>query len=91
LPDAAFFQDQVTCLDCTLMKKSVRNGFAKAARILHHVRWQHPLGLETNLYWLLGTSVQKETDLASLSFVFLVTFLGQMCQARCLCEAEKRM
>jgi hypothetical protein len=39
--DGAFFQDQVACLDYTLMKKSVRNGFAEDARILHHLEWEH--------------------------------------------------
>jgi len=31
----------VTCLDCTLMKKSVRNGFAEAAPIIHRLEWEH--------------------------------------------------
>jgi hypothetical protein len=42
--DGAVFQDEVTYLDRTLMKKPVPNGFAEAARIIHHVPWQHPLG-----------------------------------------------
>ena len=33
----SLFQDQETCLNCT----PVRKGFAEAARIIHHVRWEH--------------------------------------------------
>jgi hypothetical protein len=37
----ASLQGEMTCPDCPLTKTLAQRGFAEAARILHHVPWEH--------------------------------------------------
>ena len=41
--DGAWLWEKKACLAYLMMKKPARKTFTEAERIIHHIRWQHPL------------------------------------------------